>query len=67
MEIRVTRIHLRKYADRGYQISIPRVYVDDLGLDHGDEMDVYRTENGELVIRPAASQQKRPSQEEQCV
>lgn len=65
MEVKVARVNVRKYGGRGYELSLPRVWVEDLKLESGDEIDIYRTDNDELVIRPV--HEREALKEEQSV
>lgn len=46
--VRIKRYKTRKTGKGGSAITIPEVYMDDVRLNHGDSLDMYRA--GRLII-----------------
>lgn len=52
MEIKVREYHLRPNSPNGHMVSVPREWVEDLGLKGGQILELYRNEKDDLIIRP---------------
>lgn len=54
--IKIREYKARQYGERGVQLSLPQVFLDDNGIESGDTLEIYRTnlEDGSdaLVILP---------------
>jgi|GEM_PF-5067372 len=49
-EIKIAEYKIRKYGKRGYETTIPRIWVDDLGLTIDDRLVVSRDEKDRLIL-----------------
>lgn len=51
------QIRIKSYkisaAGRGLKVTLPSIWLDDLGLKKGDRLDVYRDLSDRLIIVPA--------------
>lgn len=56
MLVKIREYKARQYGDRGVQMSLPQVFLDDNKIQSGDTLEIYRTnlENGldALIILP---------------
>lgn len=54
--IKIKEYKARQYGERGVQLSLPQVFLDDNKIESGDTLEIYRTnlDNGSdaLVILP---------------
>ena len=48
---KINEIKLRKYGLRGFEITVPKVWVGDNKLNNGDRVDMFR-EGEKLIIKP---------------
>lgn len=52
---RVDSFKLTQRGDRGFGVTLPRVWIEDNGLSLGDEVDLFRDPvNDDLIIRKKA-------------
>lgn len=56
MAVKIKSYRIRKTSSRGSSVTLPKVWVDDLNLKPGDQLDFYRDENDRLIIeRPGVT------------
>lgn len=48
--IKIKTYRLARRGQRGFILTIPKVWADDLKLDTGDIIDVYRDEKDHLIL-----------------
>jgi len=48
--IKINELKIREYGKRGYEITIPAVWVKDLKLESGDLVELYRDEEDRLIL-----------------
>lgn len=66
--VKIKRYKVKKAGIRGFNITLPQVWVDDVGLTRDDAIDVLRTEDNRLVfVRVAAADIGAPKGERQEV
>ena len=54
--IKIKSYRIRKTSERGMSITLPKVWLDDLGLTQGERLDMFRDENDRLIIeRPGVT------------
>lgn len=51
IKIKTYRVTLA--GTRGFKLTLPKVWIDDVGLLAGDKLDVYRDAEDRLIIRKA--------------
>jgi len=54
MIIRFMKRKLRK-MNSTFMVTVPRVWVDSLGIDVGDQLEISTNERGWLILRPAGA------------
>lgn len=50
MEIKIKSYKIGQRGLRGFAVSVPKVWIDDLELKEGDLLDFYRDENDRLIL-----------------
>lgn len=50
--VKIKAYRLRRAGGKGLTLTLPAVWVDDLGLSPGDRLDVYRDTSDRLIIMP---------------
>jgi bifunctional DNA-binding transcriptional regulator/antitoxin component of YhaV-PrlF toxin-antitoxin module len=59
--VKIKRYKVKKAGVRGFNITLPQVWVDDVGLKRDDAIDVLRTEDNRLVfVRVPAADMNAP-------
>lgn len=48
--VKIKTYQVGKRGQRGYMLSLPKVWIDDVGLLPGDKLDVYRDADDRLII-----------------
>lgn len=48
--IRVNSYKVRRAGKRGLTITLPAIWADDIGINPGDKLDIYRDNKDRLVI-----------------
>ncbi|MFW6120733.1 MAG: AbrB/MazE/SpoVT family DNA-binding domain-containing protein [Petrotogales bacterium] len=56
--VKVKEYRLQQQGLRGRAISMPKTWVEDMGLTFGDTIEFYRTVDNDLVIRARSSNSK---------
>lgn len=52
MAVKIKTYRVAKSGMRGNHLTLPKVWLDDLNLNDGDLLDIYRDENDRLIICP---------------
>jgi bifunctional DNA-binding transcriptional regulator/antitoxin component of YhaV-PrlF toxin-antitoxin module len=50
--IKIKEYKVSRTGHRGFVVTLPKVWVTDNELDHGDRIDIYRDEEDRLIIIP---------------
>jgi bifunctional DNA-binding transcriptional regulator/antitoxin component of YhaV-PrlF toxin-antitoxin module len=58
-EVRVRAYRVSRRGTRGFSVTLPPAWVEDVNLRHGDLVEVYRDNRGRLIIARAAEGEKR--------
>ncbi len=54
--IKHSTVSVRKYGERGFDITIPPAWVEEAGLKAGDKIDLYiEADTRALVVKPATN------------
>ena len=49
--IKIKSYRIQEQGIRGKAIALPKVWLDDLKLKHGDKIDFYRDEEDQLILK----------------
>lgn len=52
MAVKIKSYRVSRSGVRGKHIALPKVWIEDLGLEIGDQLDMYRDEADRLIICP---------------
>jgi bifunctional DNA-binding transcriptional regulator/antitoxin component of YhaV-PrlF toxin-antitoxin module len=52
MAVKIKTYRVTRTGKRGNHLPLPKVWLDDLALNGGDRLDIYRDEDNRLIICP---------------
>jgi hypothetical protein len=57
-KVKIKTYSVRKYGDRGFSVTLPKVWIDDTGARDGDSIDVFRDTEDRLILELSPRKQR---------